>query len=118
MDISTKFNLGDTVYVIYKHRPDIPCPACGGEKVLHGKDGVSYPCSNCDEHGVVCPKEEWVVSEQEVISYIELRLSSTIVITKYSSSETWGSFDDYTCFPTKEEAQAEADRRNKEDNNG
>lgn len=51
MEIKTKFDLGQTVYVVRQMTEDIweDCPACGGKRYVN-INGQKYECPNMDCH--------------------------------------------------------------------
>lgn len=69
MEIQTKFNIGDTVYVI-DNAPNYTtrvCPACNGEKEVE-LGGMSFKCPCCHGNGdVEYRKENYSLAKRKIL---------------------------------------------------
>jgi hypothetical protein len=138
MQINTKFGLNDTVWLIgYDSvREWVVCPSCEGEGKVELKDG-RHSCPTCygkrgeykyhDKEwqvqrtltiGEIAPKVQNIVPDDmfdNVGHYVE---GATIYTCTYMAYETGigsGSvWDEERLFATKEEAEKECKRRNRE----
>ena len=134
MKIETKYSLGDGVWKIIQNKPKvwIPCSFCGGSKTLIsqfadktevvGLDGSKKRCPDC--YGIGGSHEylelAWMVKESLIIGQVRFEASKDIdkILTEEESymEDSRGGYVHYvdTLWPSKKEAQAECDRRNKE----
>jgi len=127
MNIKTKFDLGDTLYCITTKREEYyeDCPFCGGTGKIVGKDGAKRYCPECyNRHSGKIRKYNqlaWAISGSIVVRQISVRIDAE----KYREEQymSWLRSSGggmlwpvEKLFMTKEEAQAECDKRNKEKN--
>lgn len=129
MEIKTKFDLGQRVYLIHKSGQLVKqkCPACSGDGGIVIDTGFSFMCSNCQGSGIT---ETWYSTNWQ-IAYekvkigkiaVELyretfinrgigknRISYMIDETGVGSGATW--YEDEV-FGTYEEAVNECEIRN------
>ena len=133
MNIKTKYGLGDRVWKIKQKMPMVwqPCTFCKGreEKAsafsdpieIVGADGSTRACPVCFGAGGHNQRLRlaWDVTSELTIGQINYRISEKEKDESYMCDETGvgGGTIHYvdTLYPTKEEAQAECDRRNKEE---
>lgn len=119
MEIKTKFNVGDKVWVINEINGYEKCPKCRGNgKVLVGN--IDYYCKECYGEGkVLAQTVKWRANENSnTITQIRIftdeggtdvaYYDGNIIVSDYLGAEK-------NCFATKEQAQAECDKRNKGD---
>lgn len=111
MRITTKYDLGQRVWIVLSHYDDVPCPACEGKGRLPGADGKTYECGNCDGSGDV--EKEIARVHPVTIDFIQTATRRTTSTVKYGIAEqAIGLFDEDGFFETEAVAQAEADKRN------
>ena len=140
MKFESKYYFGDVVYHIWQKATQTweTCPFCGGEKKTTGKDGSEHLCPKCYGRAgqYILGKQEWQVVETLTIAEIRIKARAedpvgidpgTIFANygpqkglyeeEYMCKETGvgsGSvYDVSTLFPSKDEAQAQCDRRNR-----
>ena len=129
MKIETKYSLGDRVWKINQNKPKvwIPCPFCGGSEhplsdladwtMAVGLDGSKKRCPECQGRGGshTYLELEWGITDNLVIGQVEYRVSVDERKESYME-DARGGYVHYvdSLYPTKKEAQAECDRRNKE----
>ena len=139
MIIETKFSLNEKVYFIERTIKTVfkKCPACDGEGKVSFKDKVSRKCPLCygDKGSHENVGLSWHVAEELTIGQVRYETTSieqdgmfcnvghynpskTTHKVEYMAYETGiGSgtvWKEEELFKTKEEAQQEADKRNKE----
>lgn len=135
MKIETKFGLGDKVYKIGYDRKEemVDCPVCGGTGQLDGKDGSKHGCPKCfgNGHGFVCRGKKWQILQQLTLGQVTVTIRKSqgmpgSMFDNYKSQKTERYMAEETgigsgsfyyskdLFFSKEEAQAECDRRNTE----
>lgn len=124
MKLETKFDLGDTVYAVWKTREKLhmPCSACDGTGSINLKDEI-YRCPKCygsggrEEYtnrdryyidqistvGLVCAEASIDKDHNEIIYMIKS--------TGIGSGTTWHEKD---LFGSEKEALAYCDKKNKE----
>lgn len=130
MNITTKFDLGQRVYIIHKAGQLVKqkCPACSGNGgIVLEYNGFSFICSNCQGSGIT---ETWYSTNWQ-IAYekvkigrvgVELyretfinrgseknRITYMVDETGVGSGSLWNEDD---IFATKEEALEECEKRN------
>ena len=133
MNIETKYGLGDQVWLVRRNKPKtwVRCTFCDGyEKqqanlapntTITGGDGSTKTCPSCHGRGGgnVYLELAWCVATTLTLGMVRVRKSSSEYDEEYMAHETGiGSGSIYNVenlYPTKEEAQAECDRRNKEE---
>jgi hypothetical protein len=113
MQIETKFNIGDEIFVIDHHRKSIfiNCEICNGIGIVKIKN-KEYECPECKgKKGIIKYKDEFFVINEPVI-ILETIIMRQNIIKIYSDS-----LDDVVyetdCFSTEEEAIEECVKRNK-----
>ena len=132
MNIATKYGLGDEVWLIRRDKPKtwIRCTFCDGYETpqanlapnttITGGDGSTKTCPECHGSGgrYIYLELEWCVTRKLTLGQVMIRKSSDYLDEEYMAHETGvGSGSVYqvaNLYPTKKEAQAECDRRNKE----
>jgi len=128
MKIETKYSLGDRVWKINQNKPKVwePCPFCGGSKYqqsafadftkVTGLDGSKKRCPECQGRGGshTYLELEWEITSNLVIGQVSYEVSTDKREESYME-DARGGYVHYvdTLWPTKKEAQAECDRRNK-----
>jgi len=130
MKIETKYSLGDTAWKINQNKPKvwIPCTFCGGSKhqlnefvektEVTGLDGSKKRCPDCfgrgGNHDFL--ELEWRVERSLVIGQVRFEVSENKPEEESYMEDSRGVYVHYadTLYPTKNEAQAECDKRNKE----
>ena len=132
MIIETRFSLGDVVHVLRHARMERviePCPACKEAKVIV-IEGESFKCPKCDGRGhLIGQRHAWYVDLTSTVGRVEVATRSREDITE---DEPWLLDERYMLHATgigsgtnynsrqdlwggsREEAQAEVDRRNRE----
>ena len=141
MKIETKYNLFDTVWHIQSlpTKEWIVCDFCEGLKVIIGKNGKERTCPECSGFGGSnkIEKQGWQVTQKLTIGHVRVAITGKdpigtprhSVFSNYGPQE-YKHKEEYMCketgigsgsvhkvdylWPTKEEAQKECDRRNKE----
>jgi len=126
MEIKTKLSIGDDIFVIQENIKTVKkvCEVCNGEKniILYDK---KYECPECRGHGIKIEygSRSWMVAEtkytskKDKIKRIDIEVTEAKIKTAYFPWGTSGNyFYEEDCFVTLKEAQAECERRNKEDN--
>lgn len=138
MKIETKFSNGDKVFHIV-NKPEakiIPCSFCAGNRKIKGADGKERFCPECSGNGGVTKwlPTKWQVERKLTIGQVRAEITvkwegisdtfSNFGAQKYEHEETYmcsetgiksGSvYDGNNLFASREEAQAECDRRNEE----
>jgi hypothetical protein len=124
MMIETKFGVGDTVYKINNERKQRrrACTACDGLGRISLPDGDKYNCPACGGRGVFIDWEptKWLVAARMTVGQVRIHVSfeDKDDEERYMTHETGvGSgtlHNALDLFATKEEAQAECDKRNTE----
>lgn len=112
MEISTKYNIGDTVWVLSKVYDRLACPACIDGK-LKGRDGKSYHCYNCDGTGEEVADKPTFTPKPSRIGCVKIEAYENGVYIRYSGGGILSpQFDEGVCYPTEAEAQEAADKMN------
>ena len=114
MQIETRFNYSDMLYILKFRKPSITCPCCAGRKFVTGADGEDYSCAYCGEEGEVGGEVVWFVDGQRLQVkrfFIAVHGYPSIPVIHYEDIHD-RSAPEQDCFATREEAQAEADKRN------
>jgi hypothetical protein len=113
--MTNKYNIGDEVYLLLeKYNTDvIPCVTCEGLGNLKTVSGVEVKCAQCGGRG----STRHGYNTQEVLKYkIEIEaiaiIYNNICYTNYYDNSETKWFEEKDMFLTKEEAQAECDKRN------
>lgn len=129
MIIETAFSLDDQVYKIWRIREKYyeTCAFCGGTNEIVGADGSKKSCPECrfsEHHGYKGKKIEyrdlaWKVTGTVTVGQVRIQVDKKETEESYMCRETGiGSgtihYKD-TLYKTREEAQAECDKRNEED---
>lgn len=130
MNITTKFDLGQRVYLIHKPGQLVKqkCPACSGNGgIVLEYNGFSFMCSNCQGSGITETwySTNWQIAYEKVkIGKVQVELYRQTYINKgsgknrimYMVDETGiGSgniWNEDEIFATKEEALEECEKRN------
>lgn len=110
MDIKTKYNNGDTVWVVKSKFNDVTCPACLGGRNLSGADGKDYECGNCYGNGSVESVERLPLAVE--IGWITARVGINTDLITYSFHGFIDNKAEENCYDTEAECQAECDRLN------
>lgn len=95
MNIETKFDLGDTVYLIRFHavRTPKPCPDCDGAGKLTLQDGRQLSCRPCHTRGTlgfVDQKPEWFVDGQIMLGRVRVE-----IVRETAPNERESEFDNF-----------------------
>lgn len=121
MEITTKYNLGDIVYPIWKSEINekLTCRACAGTGKVILLDNNVYKCPNCNGHVVYNvtgfrwePRVECIMVDDIFIS-TSSELDENYIMYQSISSEYYYESE---CFSDRKSAQLECDKRNKEQN--
>jgi hypothetical protein len=139
MKIETKYSNGDVVFYIQKDFKQVykVCKFCDGAGVVVGKDGVTASCPKCYGRGGHQTSEpmRWHVVGSRTIGQINLKITNspgikgekmfTNYMSQYGHEEkymtiesgigTGALLDVKDLFSTKDAANAECKRRNKEE---
>lgn len=113
MEIKTKFNLDDIIWVIDSKKVEEICPICEG-KGLIGIKNETFACPKCHTNGKINEKDEWFVKGQIKITDIRV-WCLYIPEIRYLDEKFNGNgimVYEEDCFATEEQAQKECDRRN------
>ena len=123
MEIETKFNIGDRVWVIDQCRRMIEtkCPICNGDSYVN-INGTNFKCPSGDCYkGYVHHWEDkkWRIYLDSIVGNIKVEvLSNSIAKVEYmieaTGIGTGNVWKENLLFATKEEAQARCDELNKE----
>ena len=141
MNIVTKYNFGDVVWNIWQEllKKFTPCEFCAGTGSISGANGESRACPECYRNcgKYVSTTEGWTVSPDNSLTIGRISYEETCEYLDGEDSPAcnYGHQkrdvkEHYMCrqtgigtgtfyfaenlFPTREEAQAECDKRNKE----
>lgn len=124
MEIKTKYDLGQLVYVItyVQDKEWVVCTTCEGKKV--SINGATFTCPKCHNTGgdFRYTGKKFIVYNSSTIGKIDIdrfekkkngddRTTYMLYATGVGSGTMWNECD---LWPTEEEAQAECDRRNEE----
>ena len=128
MIFNSKYNIGDSVTVIYKtdvKRPPVACAACDGtgDCLLRGE---RFTCPKCNGRKTTqATGRGWVIAERGIVGNIRCHTvtlhdeeegARDSCIYEYMLSDTGsGSLYQESRLWPRDEAQAECDRRNAED---
>jgi len=141
MKLESKYNFNDKVWVIRYQRETrfITCEFCGGTGQIKGENNKDRSCPECYSRGGSYQRFDlqWELDTDETpITIGEIRIEANCDFEGYESDIPWSNYGPqikrqsivYMCFetgigsgslwresllwPTKEEAQAECDRRN------
>lgn len=117
MQIKNKFKVGDEVYVIEKRVAKKECPECGGVSEVKVCN-IRYICPCCNGQSKITDydKMHWYnLDGARRIRDIYVRIAKNDIDIEYDTSNIeYKICKERDCFKTKEEAQKECDRRNKE----
>jgi len=119
MIIETKYSLGDKVWKIWRgsKRTWKECQLCGGEGKISLRD-ITRLCPDCygDLGKYEYQPQEWLVEESLTIGQVRAEITCEKREVAYMAHETGvgtGSVHpEWSLLQTKEEAQAECDKRN------
>jgi hypothetical protein len=122
INVETKFNLGQEVYIIQKARSKESCAACNGEGHII-IDGNRFSCNTCFGTGLVHGKRKiYQLADKDTITSIKVynyllntggHHNEPKAVVKYR----FKNGDDYTdqkLFATQEEAETRCNELNKE----
>ena len=123
MEITTKYNLGDIVYPIWKSDiySYIPCEACAGKDTVILLDGKSYICPNCNGHpkhtitGILWSLSSCSIKIESIDISIDLNPDPDESYIMYRSKES-EFYLEVDCFLSEDLALVECKRRNGEQN--
>jgi RecJ-like exonuclease len=115
MEIKTKFNVNDKLYVIGVNKKEERCKICNGTGTVLIKKKI-FTCPECNGKGREFTKQHWEIYMSETYPEkinIEIEEGQK---PKISYVFMWSDIPEYIdekdCFATKEQAQKECDRRN------
>lgn len=117
--INTKYDIGDTVYIIKREKISIVCPICDGKKKIEYKEKL-MTCPEC--HGAGCQQSQKEISvvkdESYKVNSIKISISNkngdyTTRYKVYSMTESCSRAEE-NLYCSKEEAQLVCDNLNKE----
>lgn len=115
MEIRTKFNVKDKLYVIGINKQEEECKICNGIGRVLIKH-KSFSCPDCNGKGRQYTGKHWEIYMSETYPrkiYIEIEEGEKPKISYvFRWSDIPSYIDEKDCFKTKEEAQKECDRRN------
>lgn len=114
INIETKFNIGQEVYIIQKARAKEPCPACNGQG--HIKiEGNDFSCTSCYGTGRLYGKKKiYQLLGKDTITSIKIfnyllntggHHNELKTVVKYGF-KNGNDFTDQKLFATQEEAEA------------
>lgn len=114
MEIKTKYNEGDLLYIIEKEKYETKCIYCNGLGVVKIK-GKNFDCPNCNGKGKTEEELKWDVIDCKVPEKIYIEIEDGIIEVYYVFR--WGDCPEYIkeedCFSNREEAFKECKRRNR-----
>ena len=110
--ITLPFDIGQEVFYITEASPEIKCPFCNGAREIVGADGTNAFCPRCNGFGTVCGKYEgWMVNPKtDTVESYEVYGNENANIAVCLVRELDVELE--YIFATREEAQAECDKRN------
>lgn len=122
INIETKFNIGQEVYIIQKARAKEPCPACNGQG--HIKiEGNDFSCTSCYGTGRLYGKKKiYQLLGKDTITSIKIfnyllntggHNNELKTVVKYSFKNGF-DYTDQKLFVTQEEAETRCNELNKE----
>lgn len=122
MNITTKFNIGQKVWVVtsYNETTTETCLACDGKGKIKHLDGRMYQCGNCKGAGTFkhtdYSKLLWKIERTMKIEYISVEVATdragNIHITSvYSSADQTDEEFDSVLFPSRKLAQEYCDKK-------
>ena len=114
MEIRTKFNIGDKVWVIDSRKVEDICPICEGKGYVIIKN-ENFRCPKCNAYRKINERNEYFIEGQIKITDIRVWCLYEPEIRYFDdkySKEGIMVFEK-NCFATEAEAQAECDKRNK-----
>lgn len=122
INIETKFNIGQEVYIIQKARSKEPCAACNGEGHII-VDGNRFSCTSCFGTGRLYGKRKIyqllgkdTITSIKVLNYLlnaDGHHNELKTVVKYAF-KNGTDFTDQKLFATQEEAEARCRELNKE----
>lgn len=120
INIETKFNIGQEVYIIQKARSKEPCAACNGEGYII-VDGNRFSCDKCFGTGRLHGKRKiYQLAGKDTITSIKIfnyllnadgHHNELKTVVKYAF-KNGNDFTDQKLFATQEEAQARCNELN------
>lgn len=122
INIETKFNIGQEVYIIQKARAKEPYPACNGQG--HIKiEGNDFSCTSCYGTGRLYGKKKiYQLLGKDTITSIKVfkyllnaggHHNELKTVVKYGFADR-SDYTDQKLFATQEEAQTKCNELNKE----
>lgn len=122
INIETKFNIGQEVYIIQKARVKEPCAACNGQG--HIKiEGNDFSCTSCYGTGRLYGKKKiYQLLGKDTITSIKIfnyllntggHNNELKTVVKYSFKNGF-DYTDQKLFATQEEAETRCNELNKE----
>ena len=123
IDVNTKFDVGQEVYIIQKARSKEPCAACNGEGHII-IDGNKFSCDKCFGTGRLHGKRKiYQLAGKDTITNIKVynyllntggHHNESKTVVKYGFADR-NDYTDQKLFATQEEAQARCKELNKEE---
>lgn len=122
INVETKFNLGQEVYIIQKTRSKEPCAACKGEGHII-IDGNRFSCNTCFGTGRLHRKRKiYQLAGKDIITSIKVYNYLLNTCGHHNEPKTVVKYrfkngDDYTdqkLFATQEEAEKRCNELNRE----
>lgn len=113
MEIRTKFNIDDTVWIIKSEKKEEDCKYCEGKGVVKIKD-KEFGCPYCHKEKKVAEKDFYFVDKTIKITDIRIWCLFVPEIRYFDENKYEVAYEE-DCFATKEEAEAECNKRNKEE---
>jgi hypothetical protein len=119
MIIETKFDVGDKVYILNKtfKYDKTTCTVCSGNKTIETTNGLTLECPECHGNGYkqISKPIYAAWNEQAIIKHL------TYQTWEYNNNQVQYDIDitdlikyEHKLFKTKQEAQLECDKFNKE----
>lgn len=123
IDVNTKFDVGQEVYIIQKARSKESCAACNGEWHII-IDGNKFSCDKCFGTGRLHGKRKiYQLAGKDTITNIKVynyllnaggHHNESKTVVKYGFADR-NDYTDQKLFSTQEEAQARCKELNKEE---
>jgi hypothetical protein len=107
VDIKTKFDIGQKVYLVRIKKDYITCPACNGSGKLLGLDGKKYGCLRCFGHGDIYSDGKFEGVDEMITSIVIEKFNRVF----YHCSCTYSVPED-EIYSTKKEADEVAREAN------
>lgn len=116
--ITTKYNLGDKVFLVVKNKPKstrTECPKCHNKGLLHCKEhNVNFKCPTCFGRGYTSKTNvsKFVVSQPKMISSVITSTNISGTTVRYNIGDDTNYILEEHFYSTGKEAQLKCDELN------